>query len=410
MLRDICRVVENDEDFVGLRFVDGHPEVLFPRGFALSYSDGEIRQDVIRLLSTIQRFSDHHEGDKNMQRKGDADCKFPIQSYQYVIFDYLQNGYYSEREVRYIESQRGKINWKRTIQMEQPHLDSDNIVYLNFIIKSNLINTNTLLTRIHEYCVYESFLKMGWLYLDSDDLPMKPRLPLHKDVFLSTLTKELGQTFNNNKKRLLKSMINIINESSEETNKDSTPSFGVHRFEYVWEAMIDYVFGEDNREQYYPKAQWHIISKNGLRTESSELRPDTIMKYDGKVFILDAKYYKFGITGLSKHLPNTDSIQKQITYGDYVVQQAFASPNDVYNAFLMPFCRENDMDPPYKFVSVGTADWRQYGPKTENHNYVLGLLVDTRFLVSTCTKHNIDEIQRLSSCIEKSLEYYRQAK
>lgn len=409
MLRDFCRIVSNDDDFVGLRFVDGRPEVIFPRGFRLATNDKDVRQDIIRLLSAIQRFTNRHEGDRTTTLEGETNLEFPIQSYQYVIYDFLQNGYYTEREVRYIESQRGKINWKRTIQMEQPQLDGDNIVYLNFVVKTNRINSDNLLTRIHEYCVYESFQKMGWLYVASDVLPMKPRLPLNKELFLATLAKELGRTFNDNKKRLFRSMINIINEATEQTNDDSVSSFGVHRFEYIWEAMIDYAFGENNREQYYPKAHWHIISHDGIRSESSELRPDTIMKLDGKIFILDAKYYKFGVTGLPSHLPNTDSIQKQITYGDYIAEKGFAPRNEIFNAFLMPFCKPANEEFPFKFVSVGIADWRQYSPGTENYNYILGILVDTKYLVTTYSRHNAEEIERLSVFIEESLRRYRQA-
>ncbi len=409
MLRELCRIVSSDEDFVGLRFIDGHPEVVFPRGYNLATDDKEVRHDIIRLLSAIQRFGNRHEGDRNKNFEGEENLEFPIQSYQFIIFDFLQNGYYTEREVQYIESQRGKINWKRTIQMEQPHLDEENIVYLDFVVKTNRINSDNLLTRIHEYCVYESFQKMGWLYVASEALPMKPRLPLNRDLFLSTLTRELGQTFNDNKKQLFRSMINVIEEAAEQAYDDSVTTFGVHRFEYIWEAMIDYVFGENNREQYYPKAHWHIISHNGLRTESSELRPDTIMRLNGKIYILDAKYYKFGVTGLPMHLPNTDSIQKQITYGDYIAEQGFAQRDDIYNAFLMPFCSSPEEELPYRFVSVGIADWRQYGPRTENYNYILGILVDTKYLITTYSRHNAEEIERLSTFIENSLNCYRLA-
>lgn len=64
MLRELCRIVANDDDFVGLRFVEGRPEVIFPRGFSLATNDKEVRQDIIRLLSAIQRFTNRHEGDR----------------------------------------------------------------------------------------------------------------------------------------------------------------------------------------------------------------------------------------------------------------------------------------------------------------------------------------------------------
>ena len=75
----------------------------------------------------------------------------------------------------------------------------------------------------------------------------------------------------------------------------------------------------------------------------------------------------------------------------------------------MPFCKSANDEFPYKFVSVGIADWRPYNPETENYNYILGILVDTKYLVTTYSRHNAEEIERLSGFIEESLERYKLA-
>lgn len=407
MLKEICKLVANDDDFVGLHFIGNKPEVVFPRGYAISSDDDAVRCDILSLLSAIQQFSGQYKGNKNTLTNGDNSLDFPLLSYQYIILDYLQNGYYTEKEVRYIEAPKGKINWKRTIQIEKPHLDGDNIVYLNFMVKTNRIKSDHLLTLIHEYCVYESFRKLGWLYVTGSVLPQKPRLPLNKTLFLSVLSSELSQTFNDNKKRLLRSMINIIAEVSESSDDNTKAAFGVYRFEYVWEAMVDYVFGESNREQYYPKAHWYIVTQNGFKVESSELRPDTIMKHNGKIYILDAKYYKYGVTRIPAHLPTTDSIQKQITYGDYIAEKEYAPKDKIFNAFIMPYSSLGADAIPYSFASVGLADWRSYVTSPSNYEFVLGILMDTKHLIASYVRHNIDEIERLSQFIEDSLNRYK---
>ena len=161
------------------------------------------------------------------------------------------------------------------------------------------------------------------------------------------------------------------------------------------------MFGEANKEDYFPHASWHIIK--GSKHESSALEPDTIMLYDGKTYILDAKYYKYGVTRNPLHLPGTASIQKQITYGEYVAEQ-FAEPAKIYNAFIMPFdCCGHE---PYKFVSVGTVDWIRYSPDTEAYKYVLGILLDTNYIINTFAKHNMSEIEGLSKLIEGSVKEY----
>lgn len=405
MLNEICKVTNTEQldDFVGLRFINGKPSVIFPRGFRISKDEQQLRKDIIRLLSTINKFSGRREGEKTKNQAGEIDLNMPIQSYQYIIFDFLANGYYVEKEVHYVENSKGKINWKRTIQKQKPQINNGNVVYLDFITKIDRINENTLITKIHEYCVFESFQKLGWLFLGSDIKPKKPTIKLNKKAFISTLKHELGATFNDNKKLLLQSMINIISNANEKIDDTFNAAFGVYRFEYIWEGLIDYVFGEDNKDIYFPHAHWHIIKGKGYHSESSALEPDTIIKSDdGKFYIIDAKYYKYGVTGNPLHLPASSSIEKQIVYAEYIEKQFGVDNSNIYNAFAMPF-QSNDEEQPYKFVSVGTGDWKQ---QVKNYEYVLGILMDTRYIIDTYAKHNLKEIDALTDLIEKSLDSY----
>ena len=401
MLKEWCSVCNfADDGFIGISFRDGFPHVSFPRGYTLSEDDDDIRKDILGLITVLQRFGNQHEGN-NRIGDGEDQISFPILSYQYVIKDFIAHGYYTEHEVEHRLNDRGKINWKRTIQQIQPQVDNDNVVYLSFITKRS-INKANILTRIHEFCVYESFSKLGWLYLSTGYLPKKPSLRFNRRLFLATLNDALKNTFNSEKQQLFSSMIEIVNNADERSDLEEF-QYGVQRFEYVWENLVDYVFGEYNKDIYFPHAKWHIV--NGNRVESSALEPDTVMKYDGKFFILDAKYYKFGVTGLTAHLPATSSIQKQITYGDYIATKRFADRHYIYNAFIMPYSSQNDEV--FKFVSVGTADWIDYSAETENYKYVLGILLDTKHIMQTYSRHNGKEILDLSQMILDSLQGYR---
>lgn len=407
MLRSFCTVSKSEyDDFVGLKFVDGQPRITFPRGFSLVDDEEQTRKDIIRLLATIQKFGGRRDGLRNKTIEGETSLSFPILSYQYIIKDFLAHGYYIEHETQYKDGKKGKLNWKRTIQNKKPVYNNGNLVYLDFIVKVDKTNTNNLLTKIHEYCVRESFEKLGWLYLSSNTLPKKPDIKFNKRKFLTVLQDALNNTFNTNKRLLFESMINIINSKKESIDDEEITAFGVERFEYVWEKMIDYVFGENNKEQYFPHAKWHII--NGDKVESSALEPDTIMMYENKLYILDAKYYKYGITGNPQHLPASSSVEKQITYGDYACENIGHAKNTVYNAFIMPFDKALRNDDNYKFVSVGTVDWETYTSETANHKYVLGVLVDTRFLIDSYSRHNNSEIEELSNLILESLAKYKE--
>lgn len=402
MLKDCCSVCNfADDGFIGIQFQDGLPHVSFPRGYTISDDDDSVRKDILGLIAVLQRFSSQHEGQNRIGNSKDQ-TGFPILSYQYVIKDFIAHGYYTEHEIEHRLNDRGKINWKRTIQQVQPQVDNGNAVYLNFITKRS-INKANILTRIHEFCVYESFSKLGWLYLSTAYLPKKPSLRFNKKMFLAALNDALKNTFNSDKKRLFSSMIDIVNCAKEQADlKDCW--YGVSRFEYVWESLIDYVFGESNKDVYFPHATWHVIA--GERTLSSALEPDTIMKYNGNFFVLDAKYYKFGVTGIPAHLPSTSSIQKQITYGEYIAARHFVENNNIYNVFVMPYAA-CEGEGPLKFVSVGTADWIEYSPETENYKYVLGILLDMKHIIQTYSRHNGREIMSMSQMILDSIQAYR---
>ena len=422
MLKEICKTSESISDrFVGLRFSNGLPSVIFPRGFELPSDDKQAKNDIIKLLTTIQKFSGRYEGNTNKYKTGEVYLDFPILSYQYIIYNYLTYGYYTDNETHYSESVRGKIDWKRTIQKEKPQVDSGNVVYLKYITRTNRINENNLITKIHEWCVYESFLKLGWLFLGTNAMPKKPSIRFNKNVFKSIINKELNNTFNTQKLGLFKAMLNVIDYQEIETiDSIFNESFGVERFEKVWENLINYAFGVDNREDYFPHTSWTIVLEDGNKSkQNNPLIPDTIMLKENtsnRVYILDAKYYYYGINNRSdiSGLPNSTDIEKQIVYGEYIEKKKSSLSLDdnceVYNAFIMPF---NSLDEKwqtngehYKFIGTATADWKGADEqnKLKNYEYVLGILMDTKFLIYNITKRNHSEIGRLAKLIEDSCE------
>ena len=405
MLKDYCITSDDNFDlFVGLRFQNGRPVVIFPHGYNISTNDNECRKDIFRLLTVLQQFTEHREGNSISGTKNEL-SSIPLMSYQYIIQDFLSNGYYTEKEIKYVCKPRGKINWKRTIQEEQPQLDGHNVIYLTFQTKTNKYNNENILTQIHRYCVYQSFLRFGWLFFSEKYLPEKPFIHFNKILFVTELQSAISNTFNDKKRNLFQSMLNIITKQPDEIDINHW-TLGVNRFDHVWESLIDFVFGDSDKEKYFPHSTWYII-KNGRLEKSSALEPDTIMKYNNKIFVLDAKYYKYGITENVNDLPATSSIQKQITYGKHIANQFVnIANNNIYNAFIIPFnaCGKERI----KFVSVGTADWENYNNRTENYAYVLGILLDTRWIISNYVKHNEKGIESLSLLIEKSLYEYRQ--
>ena len=88
--------------------------------------------------------------------------------------------------------------------------------------------------------MYESFEQMGWLF--TRIMPEKPRIIKQDRIFRSVLKEKLANTYNDKNRILFRHMLAIIDFEGDR-NSDKTYRYGTYRFEYVWEKMIDKVFG-----------------------------------------------------------------------------------------------------------------------------------------------------------------------
>ena len=119
---------------------------------------------------------------------------------------------------------------------------------------------------------------------------------------------------------------------------------------------------------------------------------------------MDSKYYRYGITFDPSHLPDTTSIQKQITYGDYIKIAKAGDFDTVYNAFILPYSKK---DNPHRdvfsddvvFAGYAHAEWSVEYP----HSKIAIFLIDTTFLIDHWAKHNKDISFQLMNEIEKHM-------
>lgn len=394
-IRSKCQINTNrDTDtFVGIKCDSGEISIHFPLGFHISDDDNELRKDIMLLINTIASSTGKKESELIQADTESTDSGFPMQAYLGVIYDFFERGYYKERETEYTISKRGKINWARTIKTIKPLIQDNNVYYLDFVTKKNSIKENELITLIHEYCVYDSFEKIGWLFTSM--IPSKPRIKLAK-YFSEAIKEKLSHTFNDRNKVLFKNMIHILDYECDR-NADHDFYFGTNRFEYVWESMIDRVFGIEGKSDYFPKTTWKL---HGRKHDNASLEPDSIMLFGNDVYVLDAKYYKYGQTGYLTDLPESTSINKQITYGEYVKKYS-GCEGTVYNAFLLPFDASLWSRPEFFPIGDATGNWRD---NVEVYEHVQGILVDVKYLMQKNVREDYHEILKLAECIQKSVE------
>lgn len=434
---------KQSDGFVGIRYDKGNIKVFFPFGYSVPESADEkfFRKDILNLVKVLSRFAKKcNEVEKESSIK-DESVQLPILAYIHVFSFFLDNGYYVEKESVYKKADGGKINWSKTIKRVRPKIAGnyphESAVYFNFITKKSSNNENELITQIHKFCVYEAYEKL--ISLLGYSQPEKPTIPFNAAVFSAVIRSKIEKTFNEKHLLLFKNMLDII-QSHGIKSDDCKTNFGTKDFEYVWEKMIDHVFGIKEKNKYYPKCSWSIFEKNeaignandkSCEAKQTSLRPDAIMELKGnkKIFVLDAKYYQYGDDGKNKSgardpktLPGSESILKQIAYAEFVEtilrgqnnekssvvsngsaqdDKRNADRDNVFNAFILPYAANENDGKSYCLENFGYAkcEWRLNTSMEKSYDRIYGILLDVRSIMQRHPFHSDDDMADLSNVI-----------
>lgn len=411
-LYEYCRNATNMEGdtFVGIKseLVESKHTltIYFPLGYRISKDETKVRNEIVQLLAVLQDYNDDQSQVSSISPEQLLKTvRFPAQAYIRVISDYFNNGYYKMSEDEFKLGQSGAISWNRTRKRVEPLVTKKGIVYPQFIVRQRGETDKQLITEISQYCVYESYVKIGWLY----KMPKvyKPNRTADLNVYKDYLHDMKLRATKDRDIQLFSAMSDILNFTNQEDEPEEF-YFGTNRFEYIWERLINETYGNVKKEDYFPRTKW--LLNIGKSRENNAIEPDTVMKCNSDIYVLDAKYYKYGATLDSRHLPESTSINKQISYAEFIhSNKKFKADREqgmeVYNAFLMPF---NSQSKPFnqnefKYYSIGeaVADWKT---STENFERVQGILVDVNYLISNAIRPNHSEIIALSQVILDSIE------
>lgn len=379
--------------------------VYFPIGYHLPDTEEQIRTDIKHLIQVLSEFTTKEDRLLAINKFAKPQTvEFPINAYKTVIEYYFSIGgkYYVEVEPTYKTSSKGKQDWPRTIRNQVPLVQKrdgvSSFIYTEFTVRATAPNDSKQITQINRFCVYEAFKKLGWLYV----VYMPEQLGPHPDIktCLAILNSKLGNTNDDKKRNLFQSMKDMLQFMDEKTS-DKQFYFGTDDFDHVWEKLIDCAFGEKDKQQYFPRSRW--LLDYGKYKKKRPLMPDTIMIYNGKYYILDAKCYKYGRTGIPNHLPNGSSINKQITYGEYLEKYKGVDANSLFNAFIMPYNMADNVFGLRETVgNIGEAvgDWRR---NKKYYERIQGIVMDMRYLMYHYMGNPMKEKVALAECIETVL-------
>lgn len=398
-----CHVNTNEgtDTFVGIRSDGEQIKVCFPIGYNLGKTESEQKKDVQLLIRVLSRFSGIKEKLlPQLLMSNPETVNFPIQAYMIILDEYYNRGYYTENERVFKVNGNGHKSWSRTVKTQRAYPQDDSFVYLTTVAQESKVDTANYISKINEFCVEEAYKKIGFLF--SPNIPRKSTIPFDERRFLMCLKDKLRGENNDRNKALFSGMIDMIQYVGKK-GRNARFFFGTNDFEYVWERLIDFNFGIDNKNFYFPRTSWYLGSA-GTHAKSA-LEPDTIMLEGDKVFILDAKYYRYGDSADPAELPRSTSINKQITYGEYVATDPkFKNENGVappvFNVFLMPFNKYGKFfKTTHNMLHIGEArgDWKSNGKSYER---VQGILLDVKWMMERTVKRNKSDISQLASLVE----------
>lgn len=271
----------------------------------------------------------------------------------YIIKDFIHNGYYIKKDKIYRMNANGKVDWKKTINETQPIISNRYPIYNDVYNIDISNNQNDFISRIHKFLVEYSISKyasiLGYnikkykLYKIMKNLQSLGS----RKYILYKLQKELENTYNDRNIKLIKVMYTFFNPTRNKVNNNLS-LFGTNSFETIWEFVCGYVFQNQYEvfKHLIPNPKWRAQNFNEISEVSNSrnmLKPDIIRMHNNTLMILDAKYYSIKIN--KKRVtgnPGTYDIIKQYVYeialGEKIQRQ------QVINLLIYPKSMNNFYD------------------------------------------------------------------
>lgn len=320
---------------VGITIEDDIVNITVPQAFRVENDQSMLKKDILLFLKSISLAKKINY--RNRKMTNEYGGSLPIDSYVWLIYDYLENGFYYSRDTVYSTNLSGKVSWKRTLKTT-PIVSNGNIIY-DKLITSKKVASNDIITHIYKICLKISSKKVGWLFNFAIKIQEKQLISI-KEMIVKVKS-ELSSTYDDNKKIRFRHMINILESVKNDALKLDKVQYTINNYYYVFEQMVDKMFNGitgDEKKKYNPTGYWNILGENN-HVKASDLRPDTICKVNDETFIIDAKMYQYGCTHNLKDLPDTQSLQKQVRYGEFVFNKIDVG-GKVRNAFILPYNKE----------------------------------------------------------------------
>lgn len=352
----VIKIAKNDKDFVGIKVKQKVMTITFPIGYRIEENIIESPMNEtnrIQDIKALMRCLDI----TNMDYYEEGIEQFCFSSAFYIIDYYLKYGLYKKSNNQTQLNKNGKINWKKTLTNTEPIYLKGNIIYNDFYTRTN-IREESIITSIQKYCLSVSTKILGWMY---DIAPIKiENINLSVNEMLYHLNKELYATNVDNKKSIIKEMINLIsgtNTTSILNNKEV--AIGRYHFDKVWERLLKKELYRTFNEYNCLPNTYYVDSKNN-KIMNSDLYPDMIIKEKNTIIIIDAKYYQLN------NLPPSSDVCKQLFYSQFIKHRN--RNYKIINMFLLP----KNLKQEYEYYGYAASE------QTKKEEKIMTYYIDTK--------------------------------
>lgn len=351
--------------FVGVITVAGRVLKCYPKYIL---SNAEPKNELKQVLKVLEKYNSKEQIIRMFNDSSENKSFNLLAVLLFLLYDYNENGAYTNTEDIIESNGSGEILWDKTINDSFTLLSNNRPYYTDLQTIKRITDDFDYFKRLHE-CV---------LSIASDELKDADLLDLFdiaelelsdemlddfgdEDYILYRIEQELNVQFNTRKQLLLKTIFAYVSHGGNLHDTDCLSMFGTNSFNLVWENVCADVM--DNqlhkslallaipvslREDYNGKMSLIDLIEKPLwsvpnKTASSTLIPDlvSIVNDNGeyKFIIFDAKYYNVRLEPGKppKAQPGIEAVTKQYLY--QLAYMKFINDHKIKiirNCFLMP--------------------------------------------------------------------------
>ncbi|MFV8829526.1 LlaJI family restriction endonuclease [Alkalihalobacterium sp. APHAB7] len=346
--REICSLVGNKIKFkvTGLLIYNNTFIIIFPKSYKIPKAEKDLKENIQILLSVLIKYKNSaHLSLEEVNLLGGnngGNTESIITAYS-LINDYINNGLLMKEMRITSEKYNGNTNWSTTINKKNPLFTGKSVIYTETVSRKTVRDRQNLLIKLHEYCVYKSVEKYGWLLGIPLELA-KIEMPCDIRYAVNFLQMELNSTFVERELIVIQLIKDFLSGIELINNEAKLEVLATPYFYLVWEAICSQIFKNQYKKlrQTIPRLKWEIESNAAVKPQ----RPDIMFLNKQKMYVLDAKYYNTDM-----NLPGWHDVVKQLFYASTIfnhIKSENFKPNDpiikkqtkcikkVENAFLFP--------------------------------------------------------------------------